>query len=70
MATDDPQVKAVTEKQANAHPHVPAERIEEMAAAALEKTKDARIQGHRIPLAEKEVRDRIIAEESVGAPAS
>ena len=49
---------AVVESVAPMHPTVPREQLEEMAEEALARTENARIRGHRFPLAHHAVTER------------
>jgi hypothetical protein len=57
---DAPLISVVVESVVLLHPDVPKEVLEEFAEEAFAKTRDARVQGHRLPLAQHDVRDRAI----------
>lgn len=54
----DELLASVVESVASMHPTVPRDRLQEMAREALAKTEDARVKGHRLPLAHHDVRER------------
>lgn len=55
---EDELLSTVVESVAAMHPKVPREQLKEMAEEALAKTEDARVKGHRLPLAHHDVRER------------
>jgi hypothetical protein len=57
-AQSDELLATLVASMASMHPTVPRKQLEEMADEALAKTENARIKGHRLPLAHHDVTER------------